>query len=108
MWTTYHRPLEDLRGGILRVNVRQDHGRVVAAELERYLLQGGGAGRHDLLAGRGRAGEGNLRNLRVLYHHLAELVTSGHNVHHAGWECLRKRHSFLSFSYVCPEPVLVK
>ena len=90
MWTTSHRPLEDLRGGVLRVNVRQDHGRVVAAELERYLLQGGGAGRHDLLAGRGRAGEGNLRNLRVLYHHLAELVTSSHNVHHTGRECLNR------------------
>ena len=74
-----HRALEDLGRGVLDVHVRQHDRRVVAAELQRHLLERAGAGGHDLLARRGGAREGYVRHLRVLNDHLSQLVAAGQN-----------------------------
>ena len=78
-----HRALENFGRCIFWVNVGQHDSRVVAAELERDLLESRSAGSHDLLASGSGASERDLSDLWVFNHHLPELIATSHNVHHA-------------------------
>lgn len=77
---------DDLGCDLLDVDVRQDDGGVVAAELERDALQCLGRRLHDLLARGDGTGEGDLGNVRVLAHLCAELVVAADDLDHAGRE----------------------
>ncbi len=74
---------EDAGRHLLRVGVIEHDAGVVAAEFQRDPLQGCRRTRHHLLAGRGRAGEGDLADIRVLGHGVAEIVGVGDDVEHA-------------------------
>ena len=75
---------EDLGRDCLRVDVRQQDGGIVAAELERDPLQILRRGAGDLLARGDGAGEGDLARHRVARHPRAELVAAGDNVDDTG------------------------
>ncbi|MNF77113.1 hypothetical protein D3C84_592510 [compost metagenome] len=72
-------------GGAVEVGVLEDDQRRLAAQLHGHFLEGGtgGAG-HDLLAGAGAAGEGNLLDPRVFGQPLADFAAAaGEHVEHA-------------------------
>jgi len=70
----------------LHVDVWQNDGGVVAAELEGHALEGRGASGHDLLTGGNGAGEGDLGNAWVLCHHRTESVVAAQDLNDSWWE----------------------
>jgi len=77
---------DNLRGGLLDIDVGEDDGGVVAAELEGAALEGVGAGGHDLLAGGDGTGEGDLGDTGVSGHHGAELIVATKSLDDTGLE----------------------
>jgi hypothetical protein len=68
---------------LLWIDVVENDRCVVAAELKRDAFECCGGARRHLLACRRRAREGNLADIRMLGHRVAEIVDIGDNVKHA-------------------------
>lgn len=77
---------DDLRSGLLDVDVGKDDGGIVAAELEGAALQGLGASSHDLLTSGNGTSERDLSNARVGSEHRAELVVTANSLENTGLE----------------------
>jgi hypothetical protein len=77
---------DDLRSDFLDVDVGEDDGGVVAAELKGAALEGVGAGSHDLLASGDGAGERDLGDTGVGGKHGAELVITTDSLDDTGLE----------------------
>ena len=67
---------DELWGGLLDVDIGEDDGCVVAAELESHTLKGLRAGSHDLLARRDGAGKGDFGDIWVSCEHWSEVVVT--------------------------------
>jgi hypothetical protein len=70
----------DLGSDLLDVDVGENDGGVVAAELEGNALEGLGGGLHDLLTGSGGTSEGDLGNVGVGAQLSTELVVAANNL----------------------------
>lgn len=77
---------DELRSDSLDVNIGENDGGVVAAELESDTLECLGAGSHDLLAGGNRSSEGDLGNTRVSSEHWTEGVITANGLNNTRWE----------------------
>jgi hypothetical protein len=79
----WKRPFEHAGRDLLRIDVVEHDTGIVAAEFERDALQRLGRARHHLFARRRRAREGNLADIGVMRHRVAEIVGVGDDVEHA-------------------------
>lgn len=77
---------DDLRSGLLDVDVGKDDGGIVAAELKGAALQGLGASSHDLLTSGNGTSERDLGDARVGSEHRAELVVTTDSLENTGLE----------------------
>lgn len=67
----------DLGDDLVEVNIVADDGGIIAAQLEGHTLEGRSASSHDLLAGGGGSGEGDLADVGVSSEEGAEILLAG-------------------------------
>ncbi len=89
---------EQLLGNFRNVGIGQHDRRVVPAEFQGDALQIAAGTFHDLLAGRGRTGEGNLVDIRVLGDQRAKAVLTGNDVDHSGGQRRRSARQCAAWS----------